>query len=198
MLIFVFLGIVSSIFQLTIFREFTYSLAKNEFSFILGVGIWLIFCSLGSRIAKNKKTLSLVSLAPLFALVFSLVIGSIHLVKTLVGLAYYEAASLGFVFIAAFFLIGPVSFLIGYSFCIFSRHYLNKRAFGEKTFGKFFAYEALGFFIGGLIFTFFLSSYSNPFIFSFLSLVFLLIPDIKPKTKLISSLIIIFLSIVFS
>ncbi len=198
MLIFVFLGIVSSIFQLTIFREFTYSLAKNEFSFILGVGIWLIFCSLGSRIAKNKKTLSLVSLAPLFALVFSLVIGSIHLVKTLVGLAYYEAASLGFVFIAAFFLISPVSFLIGYSFCIFSRHYLNKQAFGEKTFGKFFAYEALGFFIGGLIFTFFLSSYSNPFIFSFLSFVFLLIPDIKPKIKLISSLIIIFLSIVFS
>lgn len=198
MLIFIFLGIVSSIFQLTIFREFTYSLAKNELSFILGVGIWLIFASLGSRIGRRKKVLEPQLIPPLFCLVFSLVIVVIHLAKSLVGLACYEAASLGFVFTAAIFLVSPVSFLIGYSFSIFSRYYLNQQTPEPRILGKFFAYEAIGFFLGGIFFAFFLSAYSNPFIFGFLSLLFLLGLDREVKEKIFSSLIIILISVVFS
>jgi len=197
MLIFIALGVVSSIFQLTIFREFTYSLAKNELSLILGVGVWLISCSLGSLIGRKKNYLQPAIIPPLFALVFSLVICAIHLCKSLVGLSYYEAASLGFIFIAAIFLISPVGFLIGYSFRSFSRRYLDKHSPSVRTFGKFFAYEAIGFFIGGVSFTFFLSSYINPFGFSFLSLLFLLILDTKPKAKILSSIIILLTAVFF-
>jgi hypothetical protein len=58
MLIFFFLGITACLFQLVVLREFTYSLAKNELSFILAVGVWLIACSLGSLIAKKRGRLS--------------------------------------------------------------------------------------------------------------------------------------------
>lgn len=197
MLIFIALGVVSSIFQLTIFREFTYSLAKNELSLILGVGVWLISCSLGSFLLKKKKTLSAGFISPLFALVYSLAICAIHLSKSLVGLSYYEAASLGFIFIAAIVLIGPVGFLIGYSFRAFSQHYLNNHSPKVRTFGKFFAYEAIGFFIGGVAFTFLFSSYPNPFIFTILAFLLLTALNIKVKEKIISSLVIILVTIVF-
>jgi len=197
MVIFIALGVVASIFQLTIFREFTYSLAKNELSLILGVGVWLISCSLGSFFLKKKKTLRLSFISSLFALAYSLVILTIHLSKSLVGLSYYETASLGFVFIAAIFLISPVGLLIGYSFRAFSQYYLDKHQPEVKTFGKFFGYEAIGFFIGGVAFTFLFSSYSNPFIFSLLALLLLPALDIRNKEKIIFSSVIILLTIVF-
>ena len=197
MLIFIALGVVASIFQLTIFREFTYSLAKNELSLILGVGVWLISCSLGSLLLKKKRVPSPAIISSLFALVYSLVICAIHLSKSLVGLNYYETASLGFTLIAAILLISPVGLLIGYSFRTFSHYYLDQYPPKVKTFGKFFAYEAIGFFIGGVAFTFLFSSYSNPFVFSILALSLLAALGIKLKEKLISSLVIILVTIVF-
>ncbi len=197
MLIFIALGSVAAIFQLTIFREFTYSLAKNELSLILGVGVWLISCSLGSFLFKRKKTLSAGFISSLFGLAYSLVICGIHLSKSLAGVSYYEVASLGFIFIAAIFLISPVGFLIGYSFRAFSQNYLDKHSLKVKTFGKFFAYEAIGFFIGGVAFTFLFSSYSNPFIFTVLALLLLIASSGQVKEKIISFLVIILLSIVF-
>jgi len=92
MLIFIVLGIITSIFQLTIFREFTYSLAKNELSLMLGVGIWLVSCSLGSFLFKKKKTLTPVTISVLFALIYSLVIFAVHWIKSFFGLSYYESA----------------------------------------------------------------------------------------------------------
>lgn len=197
MLIFIALGIVSSIFQLTIFREFTYSLAKNELSFILAVGVWLISCSLGSFLLKKKKALGPAIISLLFAFTYSLVICAIHLSKSLIGLSYYEAASLGFVLIAAIVLISPVGFLIGYSFRSFSQGYLDKHPPKVRTFGKFFAYEAIGFFIGGVTFTFLLSSLVNPFIFALLALLLLITGSIKAKAKVISFLAIILLTLAF-
>ena len=197
MLIFIVLGVVASIFQLTIFREFTYSLAKNELSLILGVGVWLISCSMGSFLLKKKKTPNPVIISFLFALAYSLVICAIHLSKSLVGLSYYEAASLGFVFIAAIVLISPVGFLIGYSFRAFSQYYLDRHSPKVRTFGKFFAYEAIGFFIGGVAFTFLFSSYSNPFVFTILAFVLLMALDQQVKEKIIFSLIIILLTTIF-
>jgi len=197
MLIFIALGLVAAIFQLTIFREFTYSLAKNELSLILGVGVWLISCSLGSFLFKRKKVLSAGPISFLFALVYSLVICGIHLSKSLAGASYYEVASLGFIFVAAIFLISPVGFLIGYSFRAFSQNYLDKHSPKVKTFGKFFAYEAIGFFIGGVAFTFLFSSYSNPFIFTALVFILLTASPGPVKEKIISSLVIILLSVVF-
>lgn len=197
MIIFIFLGIVSSIFQLTILREFIFSIAKNEFSFVVATGIWFIFCSLGSLAGRKKNLLSFSYVPFSFSLVFCLTISAVHLAKSLVSLGYYETVSLGFVFLSSFILIGPLSFLIGFSFCIFSKRYLDRCAYSPEAFAKFFAYEAIGFFIGGVIFTFFLSSCSNPFLFTILPLLFLIVFDSKKNRKVFSALIIISLGLVF-
>jgi len=195
MLIFIFLGIISSIFQLVIFREFTFSIAKNELSFIVAVGIWLVFCSLGSLLGKKIKRLSIGPIALGFCLVFSLSVFAIHLAKTIVGFSYYEAASLIFVIASSFILIGPLSLLVGLAFSVLSQNYLTKK-YSSDILAKFFAYEALGFFIGGLLFSFIFSRYSNPFIFSFLPLIFLFSGFGNTKKKILSGLIIIFLSLI--
>jgi len=175
MLIFLFLGIISAVFQLTLFRELTFSIAKNELYFIAAVGIWLAGCSLGSLTGIKTRVFPLKFLPAVFSLVFCLAAGSIHLVKPFLRIGYYEIVSLSFVFAAAFSFIGAPAFLIGYFFCAFSKEYLRSRPHSRKTYAHFFAWETAGLCAGGLIFTFYLSSYSNPFIFVFLPLLFFLV-----------------------
>ncbi len=176
MIIFVLLGIISSIFQLVILREFSFSIAKNELAFILGAGFWVISCSLGS-IARLPRKLQDPPLPLIACLSFIISIYLIHLAKLLNGMQYYEAASLKLVLLSSIALIGPTAFITGYIFKYLTLAYLNKNTAQRNTFAKFFAFEALGFFLGGLIFSLYFNNYSNPLIFSILPL--LLIAGIK-------------------
>jgi len=176
MIIFVLLGIISSIFQLVILREFSFSIAKNELAFILGAGFWIISCSLGS-IARLPRKLQDLPLPLIACLSFIISIYLIHLAKLLNGMQYYEAASLKLVLLSSIALIGPTAFITGYIFKYLTLAYLNKNTAQRNTFAKFFAFEALGFFLGGLIFSLYFNNYSNPLIFSILPL--LLIAGIK-------------------
>ncbi len=195
MIIFVFLGIIASIFQLVILREFTFSIAKHELSFVISVGIWLISSSIGSLFANKTKRRNL-DTAIILSLIFSLSVSAIHLIKSLFHLRYYESVSLGFALFAGIILISPTAFIIGYSFSNFVQKVLEKKSGRENLLAKFFAFEAIGFFLGSVSFVFFLSRYSNPFILSILPL--LLIVNIKRlKRKLFSCLAILFISIVF-
>ena len=189
MINFIFLGIIASIFQLVILREFTFSIAKNELSFVIAIGLWLVFCSLGSLAGKRKLFIRRKYLGLAFSLVFCLSVLAIHTVKSFFGLAYYELPSFAFVLAASFLLIGPLSFLTGYGFSLFSKEHLANKPQDKKTFAKFFIFEGLGFFIGGFSFTFFLAGYTNPFIFSFLALLL--------KRKTLSFLSIAGLGLVF-
>jgi len=172
----VLLGIISSIFQLVILREFSFSIAKNELAFILGAGFWIISCSLGS-IARLPRKLQDLPLPLIACLSFIISIYLIHLAKLLNGMQYYEAASLKLVLLSSIALIGPTAFITGYIFKYLTLAYLNKNTAQRNTFAKFFAFEALGFFLGGLIFSLYFNNYSNPLIFSILPL--LLIAGIK-------------------
>jgi len=189
MIIFILLGIISSIFQLVILREFSFSIAKNELAFILGAGFWIISCSLGSIIRLPRKLQDLP--LPLIAcLSFTVSVCLIHLTKLLNGMQYYEAASLKLVLLSSIALIGPTAFITGYIFKCLTLAYLKKNTAQRNTFAKFFACEALGFFLGGLAFSLFFNNYNNPLIFSILSL--FLIVGIKGifKKTIIASFII--------
>ena len=196
MVIFVVLGITASIYQLVLLREFTFSIAKNELSLVVAIGVWIIFCSLGSLAGLKKKALKITYLPFLYSLIFSFSAGSIHLIKKLAGLSYYETASFGFIAFSAFIFFGSLGFLIGYSFCLFCRIYL-KKSYTSFTFAKFFGWEALGFFIGGSVFTFFLSSYSNPYFFALIPIIFYFFIPSKFKGKIIFSFFIFVLSFLF-
>lgn len=196
MVIFVVLGITASIYQLVLLREFTFSVAKNELSLVVAIGVWIIFCSLGSLAGLKKKTLKISYLPFLYSLIFSFSVSSIHLIKNLAGLSYYEAASFGFIASSAFIFFGSLGFLIGYSFCLFCRIYL-KKPHTSFTFAKFFGWEALGFFVGGSAFTFFLSSYSNPYFFALIPIIFYFFIPSGFRKKIIFSFFIFASSFLF-
>jgi spermidine synthase len=194
MAIFIVLGITASLYQLILLREFTFSIAKNELSLVVAIGVWIIFCSLGSLAGRKKRFLEIGCLPFFYSLIFSLIVASIHLVKKTAGLSYYEITSFGFIAVSALFFFGAIGFLVGYSFCLFCRNYLNRNKYSSSTFANFFGYEALGFFIGGIVFTFFLATYRNPFIFSALPLAFYLFISDKLRKKIIFAFFIIILT----
>jgi spermidine synthase len=190
MIIFIFLGIIASIYQIVTLRELTFSIAKNEFGFVIAVGFWLIACSIGSIFSTKRKIPNTI-LPALISLSFSFSIILMHLTKSFFGFAYYEAISLGVILVSCFLLIILPAFFIGYAFSYLAQELLEKYKKNEQIYARFFAFEAIGFFIGGLLFTFLLSDYSNPFIFSTLPL--LLLAGIKNHSKKITSAIIIIL-----
>lgn len=194
MAIFIVLGITASLYQLILLREFTFSIAKNELSLVVAIGVWIIFCSLGSLAGRKKRFLEISYLPFSYSLIFSLIVASIHLVKKTAGLSYYEIASFGFIAVSALFFFGAIGFLVGYSFCLFCRNYLNRNKYSSSAFANFFGYEALGFFIGGIVFTFFLATYRNPFIFSALPLAFYLFISVKLRRKIFFAFFIIILT----
>jgi predicted membrane-bound spermidine synthase len=180
MTIFIPLGIIASIFQLVILREFSFSIAKNELAFVVAAGFWIIFCSLGS-IVKSSKKLQEFPLCILASLSFFLSICLIHLAKSLIGLKYYEATSLIFVLFLSIILIGPAAFVIGLTFRHLVQEYIKNSRPQKSVYAKFFAFEAIGFFLGGASFTLYFIDYTNPLIFSLLPLI--LLPGIKNHRK---------------
>jgi len=192
MIIFVFLGIITSIFQLVVLREFSFSIAKHELVLVVASGVWIIACSLGS-IAKLPKKLPNPKLAIGACLGFSFSICLIHLAKTLTGLKYYEAASLGEVILLSLILVSPTAFILGLAFRQFTGNFIEIHPSAKNISTKFFAWEAAGFFAGGTAFTFFFRDYPNPLVFSLLPL--LLLPVInKIYLKVLSASFIIIIA----
>ncbi|MCF7873165.1 MAG: hypothetical protein K9L80_03090, partial [Candidatus Omnitrophica bacterium] len=194
MAIFIILGLTGSIYQLVLLREFTFSIAKNELSLVVAIGVWIIFCSLGSLAGRKIRFLRLGYLPFLYSLIFYMTVTLIHSIKRMVGLNYYEMASFGFIAASAFIFFGAIGFLIGYSFSLFSRNYLDQNIYSFSTFAKFFGWEALGFFVGGIVFTFFLASYRNPFGFLVLPFIFYFFTPTRLKKKIIFIIFIIILT----
>ncbi len=172
MVIFISLGIIASLFQLIILREFSFSIAKHELNLVLGAGFWVIFCSFGS-IVKVPKKIPATGLPALAAFSFAFSIYLIHSAKTLTGLKYYETARLGSVIGLSLFLIGPTAFIIGSLFKQFVQNYFRNNPLIKTHNVRFFAFEAIGFFLGGLAFSLFFSDYTNPLIFTLLPLILL-------------------------
>ncbi|MFA4934141.1 MAG: hypothetical protein WC574_06925 [Candidatus Omnitrophota bacterium] len=194
MIIFVPLGIIASIFQLVTLREFNFSIARNELAFLAACGFWIIFCSLGSIFRIPKKLLNS-TLPALIAIIFSLSICLIHLIKSLIGLKYYEATSLGLTLFLSLILIAPIAFTVGIAFRHFVREYIKNNPVQNNAYAKFFAFEAAGFFLGGVFFTLYLKNYANPLVFSLLPL--LLLPGIKKiRQKVFTTAIIIGVTII--
>ena len=54
MIIFIFLGFISSIFQLVVLREITFSIAKNELAACLAAGAWIIFSAIGGLVGRGR------------------------------------------------------------------------------------------------------------------------------------------------
>ncbi len=184
MFIFITLGIVTSIFQLVLLREFNFSIAKNELAFIIAAGFWIIFCAIGSLIKAPKKFNNL-ALSFFSSLCFFLTISGIHLLKTLCGIKYYETPSLSFILMSGIILIGPNALILGNIFKQLVREHLKASTTQPNTPAKFFAFEAIGFFIGGITFATYLNNYTNPLLFAILPILLILTKK-KKDNKIIA------------
>ncbi len=148
-------GFISAVFQFILVKEFASSVAKNELYLIVAAFNWLAGASLGSFVSVKfdfKRKFFILFSYPLF--LFSVVF--VHLVKRLFLIPYYESVSVAAVAFFSLVAVFPAAFLWGAVFRILIRR------FGEGSFKVFF-YEAGGFFLGGLVYTFFLSEFFNPF-----------------------------------
>ncbi|MDD4202241.1 MAG: hypothetical protein PHQ52_02115 [Candidatus Omnitrophica bacterium] len=181
MFIFLILGFVTSVFQIVILREFTFCIAKNELTLSFSIGIWLLFCALASNIGK-RHYIPFSKHFPFFlSLIYCLSILASHIAKPLLSIGYYETCSITTVLALSLFIIGISGFMAGYCFSVFANTYIHNNSGTTKTFSMFFCFEAIGAFIGGLFFTFVFKSYTNPFMFGLLPLLF--IPQIIRSRK---------------
>lgn len=191
MIILACLGFVSCLFQLVLLREFTFSIAKNEISLVLAIGLWIVFASLGNLASLKRKQIPLSWLPFLFTCFFCLNIAGIHLSKIFFGVHYFENASLALTIVCAVLFIGTQSFIGGYAFGLLCKDTLKEHPKAVRTSSQLFTFDALGFFIGSLAFSFLWSRYTNPFLFAGLSGI--LISLVQPRKQKILHLFLIFL-----
>lgn len=178
MIIFIPLGIITSIFQLVVLREFSFSIAKHELAFVLAAGFWIISCAWASTIKLPAKRLNLWIL-PLASASFSVSVCLIHLAKSLLGLKYFQVPHPAIIGLTLAF-VGLPALIMGLAFrWLLEQSERNTPQLAQNEPAKFFAFEAAGFFLGGIVFTLLLKDYTNPLIFSWLPL--LLLPGIKGK-----------------
>ncbi|MDP8266956.1 MAG: hypothetical protein P9M07_08490 [Candidatus Aceula meridiana] len=196
MIRFVALGFISALFQLVLLREFTFSIAKNELSLVVAIGVWLIVCSLGGLISLKKRFFKTSLLPSLLTLFFCFSVLGIHLAKSVISLNYYESSSLLFALICAILFIAPQGFLVGHAFGSLCHVSLKTKKNTERRSAQFFSLEALGIFLGGITFTFLLSRYTNPFVFAFWPLIFIPLEKCK-RTKMAITIFIGILSSMF-
>lgn len=189
---FIILGIISVIYQVILLREAAFAIAKNELSFVITVGIWLAGASLGgiagSRLpatpsprqaglpasirhwqAGTRGAAGKRLAASLPIIIFVLFLGGCWLMRTArsyLGIPYYEKTGLLFSLGYASVFIAPISFLMGLLFAVFGGEFVAKNRSVAAEGWQCFAYEAIGFFAGGILITFILADYDNPFAFA--------------------------------
>ena len=99
--------------------------------------------------------------------------------------------------ISGVILIGPNALILGNIFRQLVKEYLEKKTAQDNTPAKFFAFEAIGFFIGGIAFAIYLNNYTNPLLFSILPIL-LILREKKKANKIIAVTLITVLTLLSS
>jgi spermidine synthase len=156
------LGISSVIGQLLVIRELTISFYGNEFfigwilfSWLFWVGVGAIFLN---KIFKNDNWLTkiLVLCHILVAVFLPLEIFLSRISRIFISGPTGEIPNLIPTLIYGFFVLAPICLVLGLQFAIFARFFksLAGKTELEKILGKSYIFEAIGFIVGGLIFSY--------------------------------------------
>ena len=156
------LGISSIIGQLLLIRELTISFYGNEFFIGWIFFSWLFWVGMGSLFLnkffiKNIQKI-LIICHVLIGLLIPLEIFLSRLSRILTTDLSGQIPNLIPSLVYAFFIIAPLSLVLGFQFAIVNRFWksINQKAGLSQTIGKTYALETLGFIIGGLFFSYFL------------------------------------------
>lgn len=185
---FILCGIIIILLQIFFIREFVPVFHGNEFSIATVLANWLFATGISSYIfsrIKNKKDNRNKLITLFFILILFLILSFIFIrsINLLTGTDITKGISLKSSVIFAFVSIGPVAFVTGLIFGFLNKNIFKKHRVGLRN---AYIYESVGFVLGGLVFSFFLSSVSTSMLLSiiisviFLNL-FLLFKEIKFK-----------------
>lgn len=156
---FLVMGITSMLLQITVLRLLLSTFSGNELDIGITLSFWLIYVGLGSYIGrkirlKHALAFSFISVA----LLCQPTALAIRLIRLALALEPGEIMSLSSVILATAVSLLPLCFIIGIQFPL-AVSYSGMR----NAAGRVYGLEALGAFIGGLLFTFVISSRVNAF-----------------------------------
>ncbi|TAL78415.1 MAG: hypothetical protein EPN88_02150 [Bacteroidetes bacterium] len=158
---FVFMGFTSMLLQITVLRMLLSTFSGNELDIGITLSFWLIYVGLGSFTGRRVKlkhafTLSFI----LVALLSQPTALAIKAIRPALSLEPGEIVSLTSTILSTAISILPLCFVIGMQFPLavsYSGRY-DSIPSGSSAAGRVYGLEALGAFIGGVLFTFVISS----------------------------------------
>ncbi len=148
------MGLTSLILQVTVLRLLLSTFLGNELDIGITLSFWLLYVSLGSYIGKRFKEKNAFSVSFILIAIFILPITFlIKAIRPILSLGTSEVISLSYTILITATILFPICILIGIQYPLAVSYSETK-----YTPGKIYGLEAFGAFIGGILFTFLLSS----------------------------------------
>jgi len=185
---FVVMGFTSMLLQITVLRLLLSTFSGNELDIGITLSFWLIYVGLGSYTGRKIKlkhafTLSFI----LIALLAQPIVIAIKAIRPVLSLEPGEIVSLTSTIFSTAISLFPITFIIGLQFPLAVSY-----SGGSNAAGRVYGLEALGAFIGGVFFTFVISSRVGAFeLCLLLALINILIALYVSKKKIITLILII-------
>jgi spermidine synthase len=168
------IGFVSVVGQVVLLREFMIVFYGNELSLGLILANWLLLVSLGSylsgllsdRFKLGIKTF--IVLQMLVALTLPVQLYAVGAVRQILNITQGELIGLTQILGSSFLILAPLCIALGFQFSLGCKIYAEKTGKTAAGIGWVYVLEALGSLTGGVLFSYLLASYLNPFQIAFL------------------------------
>ncbi len=148
------MGLISILLQITFLRLLLSTFSGNELDIGITLSFWLLYVGAGSFAGgKMRQKHGLALSFILIALISLPTVFAIKAIRPAFSLAPGEMTSFASTLLSTAVILLPVSLLIGMQFPLAVSHWKD-----NGTPGRIYGLEALGAFLGGMLFTFVLSS----------------------------------------
>ena len=154
------MGFTSLVVQVLLIREFLICFYGNELTIGLILGNWIILEAIGSGLSsrfsqRNKRPLLFYCILQcLIAIYFPLAIYLIRILKDILPVSAGEAVGILPILISSFFILAPLSIFDGAQFPLGCRNWKDYTKKPVESVGSVYIFEAIGFIIAGLTFTY--------------------------------------------
>ena len=163
------MGLSGIIGQIVLLRELLVSYYGNEITLGIILANWLVIEAIGSfwigksveRTTKKREIYGLLQL--IFSVAFPIALTLSRTFKNIVLAVPGEGLGFGMIFCSSFLILLPVSLSHGALFTYGCKLYSQYSQEGPSSIGNVYILETVGTLLGGLLITFFLVPYLNPF-----------------------------------
>lgn len=153
------MGFTSMLLQITVLRLLLSTFSGNELDIGITLSFWLIYVGLGSYIGRVIRFKYAFIFSFLVIAILSLPTAyAIKAIRTILSLESGESVSFSSTILSTAITLLPICFLIGLQFPL-----AVSFSGGNNAAGRVYGLEAIGAFIGGVLFTFLISSRINAF-----------------------------------